>query len=85
MEAYAGEVSPMMCFEADLQVVRASSADGKGLNASRWALAEAAIIADIGAAVEEEQDSIGGLPPVYHRWHRWHRWRRWRRWLVGGI
>ena len=47
----------MMCFEADLQVVRASSADGEGLNASRWALAEAAIIADIGAAVEEELDS----------------------------
>ena len=58
MEAYAGEVSPMMSFEADLQVVRASPADGEGrLNASRWALAEAAIIADIGAAVEEELDS----------------------------
>ena len=57
MEAYAGEVSPMMCFEADLQVVRASSADGEGLNASRWALAEAAIVADISAAVEEDLDS----------------------------
>ena len=55
MEAYAGEVSPMLCFEADLQVVRASPADGEiGLSASRWALAEAAIVADITAAVEED-------------------------------
>ena len=45
----------MMRFEADLQVVRASPADGEiGLSASRWALAEAAIVADISAAVEEE-------------------------------
>ena len=58
MEAYAGEVSPVMRFEADLQVVRASPADGDiGLSASRWALAEAAIVADISAAVEEELDS----------------------------
>jgi ribosomal protein S18 acetylase RimI-like enzyme len=58
MEAYAGEVSPMMCFEADLQLVRASPADGKsGLSASRWALTEAAIIADISAALEEDLDS----------------------------
>ena len=48
----------MMRFKTDLQVVRASPANGEiGLSASRWALAEAAIIADIGAAVEEELDS----------------------------
>ena len=48
----------MMCFEADLQLVRASPADGKsGLSASRWALTEAAIIADISAALEEDLDS----------------------------
>ena len=42
----------MMRFETDLQVVRASPADGEiGLSASRWALAEAAIVADISAAV----------------------------------
>ena len=58
MEVYAGEVSPMMSFEADLQVVRASPADGEiGLSASRWALAEASIVADISAAVEEDLDS----------------------------
>ena len=58
MEAYAGEVSPMLCFEADLQVVRTSPAGGEiSLSASRWALAEAAIVADIVAAVEER----GGL------------------------
>ena len=43
----------MMRFETDLQVVRASPADGEiGLSASRWALAEAATIANISAAVE---------------------------------
>ena len=58
LEEYAGEVSPMLSFEADLQMVRASPADGEiGLSASRWALAEAAILADINAAVEEEEDS----------------------------
>ena len=58
MEAYAGEASPMMRFETDLQVVRASPANGEiGLSASRWALAEAAIVADISAAVEEDLDS----------------------------
>ena len=47
MEVYAGEASPMMSFEADLQVVRASPADGEvGLSASRWALTEASIVAD---------------------------------------
>ena len=55
MEAYAGEVSPMLCFEADLQVVRAGGEIS--LSASRWALAEAAIVADITAAVEEDLDS----------------------------
>ena len=58
MEAYAGEVSPMQCFEADLQVVRTSPAGGEiSLSASRWALTEAAIVADIVAAVEEDLDS----------------------------
>ena len=34
------------------------SADGEiGLSASRWALAEASIVADISAAVEEDLDS----------------------------
>lgn len=48
----------MMRFETDLQVVRASPANGEiGLSASRWALAEAAIVADISAAVEEDLDS----------------------------
>ena len=49
-EAYAGEASPMMSFEADLQVVRASPsryADGSGLSASRWALAEADVKCEI--------------------------------------
>ena len=39
----------MLCFEADLQVVRAGGEIS--LSASRWALAEAAIVADISAAV----------------------------------
>ena len=48
----------MLCFEADLQVVRTSPAGGEiSLSASRWALAEAAIVADIVAAVEEDSDS----------------------------
>ena len=48
----------MMRFETDLQAVRASPANGEiGLSASRWALAEAAIVADISAAVEEDLDS----------------------------
>ena len=55
MEAYAGEASPMMRFETDLQVVRAGGEISLG--ASRWALAEAAIVADISAAVEEDLDS----------------------------
>ena len=39
----------MLCFETDLQVVRTSPAGSKiSLSASRWALAEAAIVADIG-------------------------------------
>ena len=47
----------MMRFETDLQVVRASPANGEiDLSASRWALAEAAIVADISAAVEEDLD-----------------------------
>ena len=40
----------MMRFETDLQVVRASPADreiGLTVSASRWALAEAAIVADM--------------------------------------
>ena len=45
----------MLCFEADLQVVRAGGEIS--LSASRWALAEAAIVADITAAVEQDLDS----------------------------
>ena len=61
MEAYAGEVSPMLCFEADLQVVRAGGEIS--LSASRWALAEAAIVADITAAVEEDLDRASAPKP----------------------
>ena len=47
----------MLCFESDLQRVRASPAGKTNLDESRLALAEAAILADINAAVEEEEDS----------------------------